>query len=469
MPNPIKYSTGSETLALKKGNFYIGTGDVGKGPSDTTGYYNGVNPASGGYVIYLNREGAPGNLSYHSAANDGELITFTNNLAGQSFTSATQCLVYYATQNDKVVLNRDYEGIVTDGLVLNVDAGFTPSYPQSGYNWYSLNDTVGDEKIRNGDFFSGTTYWNLSSGGGTPTFDIIYDSEEGKDVLRIKSGGGWGMYIYNSMNSNMSTSKTYLLTIRYKNDAGNTCDIGEGFLPGDSLNTIGKWTTYQAIVMGNRNNSSFDKIHNRSTTGYLYISSVSFIEHNGLRLLNGPSFNSEGYLDFDGTNDIASFAISIDTTSSFSIEVSAKNDTMTNDGFNRQTVFCLNTGTAGYQLLDLEIWGDNAVSFNGDGSNYTGGPVGLYDNVSSTNWHVYTLSSNSGIWSWYIDGILVKTYTPTYTSTSKYFQLGARGNGYNGTGQIWNGKYMFSRIYNRALSASEVLQNYNAQKGRFGL
>jgi len=57
MPNPIKYTTGTETLALKKGNFYIGTGDVGKGPSDVTGYYQGLSPSEGGYVIYMNRVG----------------------------------------------------------------------------------------------------------------------------------------------------------------------------------------------------------------------------------------------------------------------------------------------------------------------------------------------------------------------------------------------------------------------------
>jgi len=41
MPNAIKYNTSAETLALKKGNFYIGTGDVGNGPTSSTGYYNG--------------------------------------------------------------------------------------------------------------------------------------------------------------------------------------------------------------------------------------------------------------------------------------------------------------------------------------------------------------------------------------------------------------------------------------------
>ena len=32
-----------------------------------------------------------------------------------------------------------------------------------------------------------------------------------------------------------------------------------------------------------------------------------------------------------------------------------------------------------------------------------------------------------------------------------------------------NGNVAVTQIYNRALTAAEVLQNYNAQKGRFGL
>ena len=35
--------------------------------------------------------------------------------------------------------------------------------------------------------------------------------------------------------------------------------------------------------------------------------------------------------------------------------------------------------------------------------------------------------------------------------------------------EFWKGKIAVAQIYNRALSASEVLQNYNATKGRFGL
>ena len=179
MPNPIKYTTGSESDALVKGNFRIGTGSVGKGPSDTTGYYQGPNVPSGGYVIYMNKSGAPGNLSYHSAANDAELISFTNSLAGQSYTTVNECLVYYAGQTDKVCLNRDYEGIVTDGLVLNLDAGFTPSYPKNGTTWYDLSSST-SFTLTNGPTYS-------SNNGGI----IIYDGTNDTSIYSSPPPSSW--------------------------------------------------------------------------------------------------------------------------------------------------------------------------------------------------------------------------------------------------------------------------------------
>jgi hypothetical protein len=166
MSNPIKYSTGSESLALKKGNFYIGTGDVGKGPTSTTGYYNGITPPSGGYTIYLNK--ATGGPSIYTCANDAELVNLTNSIAGTSYTTANECFVYFAGQTDKMVLNRDYEGIVTDGLVLNLDAGFTPSYPKNGTTWYDLSGNGNNVTLTNGPSFS-------SNNGGVLVFDGIDD------------------------------------------------------------------------------------------------------------------------------------------------------------------------------------------------------------------------------------------------------------------------------------------------------
>jgi hypothetical protein len=166
MSNPIKYSTGTESLALKKGNFYIGTGDVGKGPTSSTGYYNGISPPSGGYTIYLNKE--TGGPSIYTASNDAQLISLTNSIAGQSYTTVNECLVYFVGQTDKLCVNRDYEGIVTDGLILNLDAGFTPSYPKNGTTWYDIS------KTNNGTLTNGPTF--STDGGGSIVFDGTNDN-----------------------------------------------------------------------------------------------------------------------------------------------------------------------------------------------------------------------------------------------------------------------------------------------------
>jgi len=168
MPNPIKYSTSSETLALKKGNFFIGTGDVGKGPSDVTGYYQGPNVPSSGYTIYLYNENSSSNLSYHVANNDEELISFTNGISNQSFTSTTQCFNYYRQQSNLVLLNTNIEPIVTDGLISYLDPSKRESYPLSGTTWYNLSTNNQNTTLINGTQYSGNS-------GGTFKFDGVDD------------------------------------------------------------------------------------------------------------------------------------------------------------------------------------------------------------------------------------------------------------------------------------------------------
>jgi hypothetical protein len=172
MPNAIKYNTSAETLALKKGNFWIGNGSVGKGPTSSTGYYNGITPPSGGYTIYLNKES--NGPSIYVASNDSQLISLTNSIAGQSYTGVNQCFNYYYSQNDKVLVNQDYPAdypyIVMDGLVLNLDAGITQSYPGSGTTWTDVN---GLGPKNNGTLTNGPTF--NSDNGGSIVFDGVDD------------------------------------------------------------------------------------------------------------------------------------------------------------------------------------------------------------------------------------------------------------------------------------------------------
>jgi hypothetical protein len=166
MPNAIKYNVSAETLALKKGNFWIGTGDVGKGPTSSTGYYNGLTPPSGGYTIYLNK--ASGGPSIYTVSSVAQLTGLTSSIAGQSLTTSGACLNWFATQTDKMIFNIDYPPIVTNGLLFNMDAGFTPSYPTTGTSWYDLSNNSTTGTLTNGPTFN-------SANGGSIVFDGVDD------------------------------------------------------------------------------------------------------------------------------------------------------------------------------------------------------------------------------------------------------------------------------------------------------
>jgi surface protein len=198
MPNAIKYSTTSETLALRKGNFYIGTGDVGKGPTSTTGFWNALDVPKSGFNVYQNKtsEGP----SIYSFSSQSDYLSSARVIAGIDFTGITQSLAWFATQSDKVVVNRDYEAITTNGLVLHVDAGYTPSYPASGNTIYNLGSSPYNGTLTNGPTFD---YW----GQGRIIFDgsddaIIWSTQPVTGVTTAITYSMW--FEVNSTSSNQA-------------------------------------------------------------------------------------------------------------------------------------------------------------------------------------------------------------------------------------------------------------------------
>jgi hypothetical protein len=181
MPDVIKYSISPQTLALKKDNFWIGVNDVSKGPTVNTDYWNGIDPPAGGYTIYLNK-GSNG-PSIYVAANDAQLIDYTNRIGAQSFTTVAQCLNWFRTQTDKMVMNRDYPAIITDGITFIADIGSTLSYPLNGAFSYSMDPTDGGFI----EFQNGPAY--VSEYGGGFQFDGIDDVA----YTNLSTGGGFGI------------------------------------------------------------------------------------------------------------------------------------------------------------------------------------------------------------------------------------------------------------------------------------
>jgi hypothetical protein len=165
MSNPVTYSPQALTNALNKGYFYIGTNDVGKGPTSSTGYFDGVTPSNNQYVIYYYKDGS---TKIYYCSNGDQVYVITNRLKSQNFTTLQSALNYIATQGDMLCVNREYEPIVTNGLVLNLDAGFVPSYPMTGSTWYDLSDNDNDGTLTNGPTFN-------SGNGGSIVFDGVDD------------------------------------------------------------------------------------------------------------------------------------------------------------------------------------------------------------------------------------------------------------------------------------------------------
>jgi hypothetical protein len=178
MPNSFKYSLSTETLSLRKDDFYLGIGDVGKAVTGTSGFWNGLNPQVGGYVIYLNK--ASGGPSIYVATGDAQLVNFTNRIAGTSYSTVNECLDYFMGQSDKICTNFEYESITTNGLVLNLDAGFVASYPKNGVTWFDLSTGNNNSTLSNGPGFDTDKYGSLIFDG---TDDYVDFYASGLDTV----------------------------------------------------------------------------------------------------------------------------------------------------------------------------------------------------------------------------------------------------------------------------------------------
>lgn len=160
MPNTIKYNSSStEAKSLRKGDFYLGVGDISKGPSENTGnfvgtgFYSSIPIGTFSYLIILKRgENIP---VYYRCQDEAQLIVRTNQIDTSVVrTTKEECFSYFAGQSDKMIVNKDYDTIVTDGLVLNLDMSYLSSYPATGNSWRDLSPNQNNGTLVNSPVFS---------------------------------------------------------------------------------------------------------------------------------------------------------------------------------------------------------------------------------------------------------------------------------------------------------------------------
>jgi hypothetical protein len=197
---------------------------------------------------------------------------------------------------------------------------------------------------------------------------------------------------------------------------------------------------------------------------------ISNNNNNGT-LTNGPTFNSSngGSIVFDGTNDYTIGNISSSTFSNASTICC---------WFKRQSVtqwsglVSNNVNTTSCAILTFisttNIIGTNQAGINAD---YIGIDLGSdYLNTwvyCALTYSGSTIGSTINVYA-YKNGSLLTSSGSLYWSLSTNSQYYV-GRHWTGTTEILNGNIANTQIYNRALSAAEVSQNYSAQKSRFGL
>jgi hypothetical protein len=191
--------------------------------------------------------------------------------------------------------------------------------------------------------------------------------------------------------------------------------------------------------------------------------------NNSGSLVNGPTFNtgSGGNIVFDGTNDYVNCGTnsSLKFTTNFTLSIWLKFNILSGT----QTIIS-NNETGGYGIISqlnstkIETW------YYINGTYYKAG-----DDISNYNtfsWYNITTTFNGSSITYYKNSTPIETVNISglITTTSEPLIIGSNPQA-SGSSFIdyFRGNIATTQIYNRALTSQEVLQNYNAQKSRFGL
>lgn len=171
VPNVIKFSSVGSNNSLRKGNSSLGTNSVSYGPTSTTGFFNGINPPPGGWVLYQERTGTDYNNFGPSILvfpNDSSFIGSIASQSGTNITTLGGALDWVRSQNSLMALNNNYWNIVTDQLGLMFDGNQVSSYPQTGSVLYDLSGNSLNVNSANVQVSSGR-YCLFSNGNNADT------------------------------------------------------------------------------------------------------------------------------------------------------------------------------------------------------------------------------------------------------------------------------------------------------------
>ena len=336
--------------------------------------------------------------------------------------------------------------IVEDGLVFAIEANSERSYPRNNLD---------------------VSWLDYSSGLANGRYSIL-NSTQPYDILIKNNYASW----IGSFSHDILSAENYTIMFDYVADASSSLVLDNDGVNDNNWNaTIPVTTSVQTynVTKAVTATGNIKFYTRRASGGNITISNFRFFKAdtvdslvgtNSSILTNTPTFNSNGWFQFDGTNDYATLpfdsSLNVDyltaevwIKSTFAIGPSTRHYVM--NGCSHQWAIIVDeTNTLRWYVntssgVSELTWVDSLVSqdtWMHIACTYDGSKLRIYVNGLSK-----ASKSHSG---------------PITTSTVFGRLMNYREGGYNTEGDAANFK-----IYNRGLTAAEITQNYNAQKNRF--
>jgi hypothetical protein len=364
-----------------------------------------------------------------------------------------------------------------------------------------LNGLIFDFDIKNTKSWKGAPTTNLAKNAsnqidwsvGNLTQAVTLSTVTANEVYRITStsatGTSFRIYFANAVLVNGST---YTVSYKYRFISGGgatfrandwcdtaitrvTTDLGAGVFYETSTGTRATYdVTFRFLDLEISNNTvveiwdlqlelgSFATPYSskqvRSNTESIY----DLLGRNTLTA-SSLTYNSDNTFGFNGSSNYIIFPENTDfNTQTVSIEVWVKTNATTQNGF------WFEKGTVNSQYALFQEGGSITWRLTTNVSSLTA-TTASYMNTSQYAQVVGTYTA--GDRRIYVNGVQVASDALNYSipTNASGCSIGAYGGFSGGKAYYYNGNIDVVKVYNRALSATEVLQNFNALRGRYGI
>ena len=378
--------------------------------------------------------------------------------------------------------------IVTDGLVFAYDMANTQK------SWKGAPTT---NLLTNPDNFS---LWSKTANSGTIasiSTDITLSPDQSKlaEKLTLPNDGTYPR-IYQYWTPASTALHTYSIWLKA---ASTPCTCQLYVFRNSPWNTSG---TYTANITSEWTRFSYSFSPLDTTLHYVYIGShdtakgsIFYLSQAQIEVgsfappfVNGTRSNTQALVDLTGNNTVTASSLTYANDNTFSFNGSSNylsfpSDTLfkSGGGWTVETNFKLDVVVAGslYNFI-----GSVTNSYNSWYWTVYQSKLALWDKtlaiwkygstvIQANTWYRATIVCNDAGtgYQFYLNGVAEGgTHVGfAWTAAMSSLSIGHIGRSDAGSGRYFDGTLETTQVYNRALSASEVQQNFNATRGRYGL